>query len=155
MKSVSLKLSNLLIGKAVIETVLVGIVAVVSYVNLFPPTFHGWGEVLPQSRSLAGWAVNNSSPWERVEVQLFVDNKFSATQMAALSRPDVQSAGWSRDEWHGYSFQLNHLGSGVHEARVYALHQTGDGARYTLQLLGDPMVFEVDQNFEWHRVSTK
>ena len=32
---------------------------------------------------------------------------------------------------------------GLHEARVYALHGSAGGARYTLQLLGDPIRFVV------------
>jgi hypothetical protein len=151
----SSKLTNILIGKAVIETLLVGVIAVGSYVNMFPPTFHGWGEAVPQTRSIAGWAVNNASPWERVQVQLFIDNTFYATQAAQLSRPDVNAAGWARDQWHGYSFNVDNLKPGPHEARVYAAHESGKGARYTLQLLGDPVQFEVDQNGAWRRVADK
>src|SRR6476620_136068 len=139
MNNSSLKLTNILIGKAVIETLLVGAISVGSYLNMFPPTFHGWGEAVPESKSIAGWAVSNAAPWSRVEVQLFIDDEFVATQRAALSRPDVKAAGWSKDEWHGYSFQLGNLKSGPHEARAYAVHGSGKGARYTLQLLGDPI----------------
>ena len=152
MNSPSLKLTNILIGKAVIETLLVGMIAVGSYVNRFPPTFHGWGEVVPESKSIAGWAVNNASPWARVEVQLFIDDKFFGTQMAELSRPDVKAAGWTRDDWHGYSFQVANLKSGSHSARAYAVHESGNGARYTLQLLGDPISLKVDQNGDWQKV---
>ena len=31
---------------------------------------------------ISGWAVNNASPWERVEVQLFIDGKFVASAIA-------------------------------------------------------------------------
>jgi hypothetical protein len=71
--------------------------------------------------------------------------------VASLSRPDVLAAGWSRDEWHGYSFPMAGLTPGVHEARVYALHSSGKGARYTLQLLGDPIQFEVRTDGSWSR----
>ena len=155
MNNSSLKLTNILIGKAVIETLLVGVIAVGSYINIFPPTFHGWGEAVPESKSIAGWAVSNAAPWARVEVQLFIDDKFFGTQRAELSRPDVKTAGWSKDEWHGYSFQLDNLKSGTHEARVYAVHSSGNGARYTLQLLGDPIEFEVDQNGDWQKASKR
>jgi len=155
MNNSSLKLTNILIGKAVIETLLVGVIAVGSYINMFPPTFHGWGEAVPESKSIAGWAVSNAAPWSRVEVQLFIDDKFFETQTAELSRPDVKTAGWSKDEWHGYSFQLDNLKSGTHEARVYAVHGSGNGARYTLQLLGDPIEFEVDQNGDWQKASKR
>lgn len=134
------KLVNLLIAKSILETVFVGTLAVVAYVKLFPPTFHGWGEAVAESRSISGWVVDDADPWRRVEVQLFVDGKLVGTQVAQLSRPDVVAAGWAKDEWHGYNFVVSDLGVGMHEARVYALHQSGE--RYTLQMLGDPIQFD-------------
>jgi hypothetical protein len=149
MKSPSWKLVNILIGKSIIETLLVGAIAVGFFVRVFPPTFHGWGEARSESMSIAGWAVNNASPWDRVDVQLFVDDKFVAAQVANLSRPDVKKAGWALDEWHGYRFQLSGLPAGSHVAKVYAVHGSGNGVRYTLQLLGDPITFEVDGKGTW------
>jgi hypothetical protein len=143
----SAQLINLLIGKSILETLLVGTIAVVVYLNTFPPTFHGWGEAVLDSRSIAGWAVNDASAWERVEVQLFVDGKLQGSQVANLSRPDVAAAGWAKDEWHGYQFALAATTQGSHEARVYALHRSGD--RYSLQLLGDPIKFVVNGDGSW------
>ena len=134
------KLVNLLIAKSIIETIFVGTLAVVVYVQLFPPTFHGWGEAVAASQSISGWAVDDADPWRRVEVQLFVDGKFVGTTVAQLSRPDVKAAGWAKDEWHGYEFVVTGLTEGMHEAKVYALHRSGE--RYTLQLLGNPITFE-------------
>lgn len=139
MKPTRSQLVNLLIGKSILETIFVGVLAVVVYMNAFPPTFHGWGEFVDGTQSVAGWAVNNGSPWERVEVQLFIDGKFHSTQLAQLSRPDVAAAGWAKDEWHGFNFAPADLAPGIHEARVYALHRNKD--RMTLQLLGDPIRF--------------
>ena len=136
------QLVNLLIGKAILETILAGTLAVAVWTKVFPPTFHGWGEAVSAPPSVAGWAVNNAAPWERVEVQLFIDGKLRGSQPAQLARPDVLKAGWTKDEWHGYSFALDGLEPGNHEARVYALHRSGD--RITLQLLGDPIRFVVD-----------
>ena len=143
------QLVNLLIAKSVLETILVGTIALVVYMNAFPPTFHGWGEAVVESQSIAGWVVNDVDPWRRVEVQLFIDGKLVGTQVASLSRPDVLAAGWSRDEWHGYSFQLAGLNPGTHEARVYALHSSGKGTRYSLQMLGDPIKFDVKEDGSW------
>jgi hypothetical protein len=136
------KLVNVLLGKAILEVLLVSAVAVGFYIKAFPPFFHGWGEATPHT--IAGWAVNNASPWNRVQVQLFIDGKFVATTSANLSRPDVVRKGWSQDEWCGYSFTAPALAEGLHEARVYALHGSGGGVRYTLQLLGDPISFNVN-----------
>ena len=49
-------LTQLLIAKSVMETLLLGTIAVAFYLALFPPHFRGWGEVT--SREIAGWAVN-------------------------------------------------------------------------------------------------
>ena len=155
MNSPSLKLTNVLIGKAIFEILLVGVIAVGSYITVFPPTFHGWGEAVSETKSVAGWAVNNADPWGRVEVQLFIDDKFFATQLAQLSRPDVKAAGWTKDDWHGYGFQLPNLQPGRHEARVYALHESGNAERYTLQLLGDPIIVEVGPDGEWRKVGER
>ena len=143
------RLVNLLIAKSILDTVLVGVIAVAVYLDAFPPTFHGWGEAVVEARSISGWVVSASDPWRRVEVQLFVDGKLVGTQVAHLSRPDVVAAGWSRDDWHGYSFTVPALAPGNHEARVYALHHSDNGDRYTLQLLGDPIRFQVNADGSW------
>lgn len=145
------RLVNVLIAKSVFETILVGAIAVVVYVNAFPPTFHGWGEAVIDSRRISGWAVSDADPWRRVEVQLFIDGKLVGTQASQLSRPDVAAAGWARDEWHGYSFAVGELAPGNHEARVYALHGSSAGTRYTLQLLGDSIRFEVNNDGSWQK----
>jgi hypothetical protein len=138
------KLINVLIGKSILETLLVAIIAVGFYIIAFPPYFHGWGEAT--SQGISGWAVNDNAPWERVSVQLFIDGNFIATQVAHRSRPDVAAAGWARDEWHGYNFILPPLQTGYHEARVYAVHASGGETRRTLQQLGDAIRFRVDQS---------
>lgn len=147
------RLVNLLIGKSIAETVLVGAIAVLAYLNAFPPTFYGWGEAVVESKAIAGWAVNSGKRSTPVEVQLFVDGKLVSTQTAQLPRPDVVAAGWSTSELCGYSFALPSSTAGVHEARVYALHESGDAARYTLQLLGDPIRFVVNADGSWHRAN--
>ena len=141
------RLINVLIAKSILDTIFVGTIAVAVYTRAFPPTFHGWGEAVIDSQSISGWAVNNADPWGRVEVQLFVDGKFIGTTVAQSSRPDVMAAGWAKDEWHGYNFVVSGLSEGMHEARVYALHQSGD--RYTLQLLGNAIRFEVTKDGNW------
>ena len=133
------KLVHLLIAKSILETIFVGTLAVVVYVKVFPPTFKGWGEFVAATQSISGWAVDDADPWRRVEVQLFIDGKLAGTTVAQQSRPDVVKAGWAKDEWHGYNFVVSDLGEGMHEARVYALHQSGE--KYTLQMLGDPIRF--------------
>ena len=149
----STRLLHLLIGKSIVETILVGGLAVFSFMNILPPYFHGWGEVT--SSGIQGWVVNNGEPWERVEVQLFVDGGFVEDGIANQSRPDVSAAGWARDPWHGYSFRLSSLSPRYHEACVYAVHDSGAGARKSLQLVGDRIVFFVDEDGSMTKLPSK
>jgi hypothetical protein len=147
-----MKLVHALIAKSLAETILVASLAVAFYLSAFPPSFHGWGEVLPHG--IAGWAVNQADPWERLEVQLFIDGKFVASGTANQPRPDVAAAGWARDEWHGYKFDALMLrGPGRHQGRVYALHGSKRGAQQTLQMVGDPIWFDVDTKGTLHPLS--
>jgi hypothetical protein len=143
MKIPSTSLVHVLVGKSILEVVFVGALAILTFISILPH-FQGWGEVT--NTGISGWVVNDAAPWDRVEVQLFVDGDFVASSVANESRREVVTAGWSKDEWHGYTFPVTSLKAGLHEARVYALHDNGDGARKTLQLLGDPIRFSVDAN---------
>ena len=143
------KLTNVLIAKSMIETVFVAALAVAVYMNAFPPSFKGWGEAVLATQSISGWGVSDSDPWLRLEVQLFIDGKLVGTQVADDSRPDVSAAGWAKDEWHGYNFTVKGLTPGTHDARVYVLHASKNGARQTLQMLGDPIRFEVSVDGTW------
>jgi hypothetical protein len=143
MKKPPMSLVHVLIGKSIFETLLVVSLAVFFFLDAFP-RFHGWGEATPHA--IAGWVVNNRAPLHRVEVQLFVDHEFAGRTVANQSRPDVVAAGWSKDEWHGFTFPISSVQAGAHEARVYALHDSGQGARKTLQLVGDPIRFVVSQD---------
>ena len=149
MKNPSARLVHLLIGKSIVETLVVGALAVFTFITVLPPFFHGWGEVT--STGISGWAVNNASPWERVDVQLFIDGKFVAHGIANQPRPDVATAGWAKDQWHGYTFVVS---SGplegdenqLHVAQVYAMHESGNGSRRSLQLLGEPIAFKMTKD---------
>lgn len=147
-----MRLSQALIAKSIAETILVATLAIVFYLSAFPSYFHGWAET--SAIGIAGWAVDQSAPDRRVEVQLFIDGKFVATAIADQSRPDVVSAGWAKDEWHGYSFPPPFGSPGPHVARIYALHSSGGGSRQSLQILGDPIRIVVDEEGKTAQVVT-
>lgn len=151
MKLPSTNLVHVLIGKSILETLFVGSLAVIAFLTVLPPYFHGWGEIT--DHGVAGWAVNNGSPWERVEVQLFIDGKFFDTAVANQARPDVWSAGWALDKWHGYAFVINSMTAGPHEARVYALRNSGNATRKSLQQVGTPIPFIVGTDGTLKKVS--
>ena len=121
-------------------TLAVGAHAVWTEYARFPPHFRGFGEVTRKGE-VAGWAVNAARPDARVEVQLYVDGRFAAQDVALLPRPDVLAAGRSRDANCGYRFALPPLPAGEHEARVYAVHADAAGELRTLRQLGDTLRF--------------
>ncbi len=136
----SARLVNILIGKSIIETLVVGALAVCTFLSVLPPYFRGSAEAT--TTGISGWAVNQAAPAERVAVQLFVDGKFVAQRTADERRPDVSAAGWAQDEFHGFEFPISLPvtdRSLTHEARVYVLHDDGRGVRKSLQLLGNPI----------------
>lgn len=136
------RLAHFLIGKSVVETLLVGALAVGFYLTAFTPYFRGSLDAA-DSRRVAGWVVNHNDPQARVEVQLYVDGRFVAHRAADAPRPDVLAAGRAADERHGFVFDTPPLTAGQHEARVYAVHASGEGQRRTLQLLDKPLTFTV------------
>jgi hypothetical protein len=145
------KLVNLLLAKSIIETIFVGTLAVLVYTRAFPPTFHGWAEAVVEEKAIYGWVVNNARPDEYVEVEVYVDGRYSGRDLAAGPRPDIVAAGWSKNPYHGYAVWMSKLPPGKHEVRVYALHRSDDGRKYTLQLVGDPVQFENDVRDNWKR----
>ena len=136
------KLVNLLVGKSVLEALLVAALAVAFYHAAFNPSFRGSLD-LATPRSVEGWVVDAARPAARVEVQLYLDGRFAASAYADQPRPDVRDAGWAPDELHGFRFPLNVMDAGEHEARVYAVHPSGGDSRRTLQLIGRPLRFRV------------
>jgi hypothetical protein len=146
------QLVQLLIAKSAIEIVLVAGLAVGFFLITFPH-FQGWGEATP--RAIEGWVVSQQHPDQKVEVQLFIDDRFISSGVADRSRPDIVIAGKAKDEWHGFSFEIPALNQGYHVARAYAVHSTHQGTRKTLQLIGDPIPFDLDAEGKARWLRTK
>jgi hypothetical protein len=136
------RLINFLIAKSIAEALFIGALAVGFYLTAFTPFFRGTLDYADAHR-VAGWVVNQAEPQTHVEVQLYIDGSFAGNRRADLSRPDVKAAGRAEDEWHGFTFDTPPLAAGQHEARVYAVHMSGEGQRRTLQLVDKPLVFNV------------
>lgn len=136
------RLTNFLIGKSILEALFVGALAIGFYLTAFTPYFRGTLDFADAQR-IAGWVVNQASPESHVEVELYVDGRFAGHQTANQLRPDVKTAGRAESEDHGFVFETPALAAGQHEARVYAVHSSGEGQRRTLQLVGKPLVFNV------------
>jgi len=125
------------------EALLVTAVAVGFYFSITNRHLQG---VLDRAdrQTVTGWVVDEAQPAARVEVQLFIDEKFSRSAVAAQFRPDVHEAHRAEDDWHGFVFQTPALAAGEHEARVYALYSGAAGTRRTLQLIGKPFRFRIE-----------
>lgn len=136
------RLTQLLIAKSIIEALFVAMVAVGFYYTAFSPHFRGWSDVA-DARQVNGWAVNEAAPGVAVEVQVYIDGRFVADQLANRSRPDVLAAGRTTTELCGFQLDTPPLGVGEHEARVYAVQASEGGARRTLQQVGLPLRFRV------------
>ena|SRR5918911_774643 len=138
------RLTHLLVAKSIIEALFVAAIAVVFYYTAFNPYFRGWSDAA-DARQIIGWVTNEAAPKESVEVQLYIDGRFVADRLANRSRPDVLAAGRSQTEACGFQFDTPPLAAGEHEARIYAVHASAGGARRTLQLIGLPLRFQINQ----------
>ena len=138
------RLLQLLLAKSFLDIVLVSALAVGFFFKAFPPYFHGWGEATEDS--ISGWVINRYDSEQRVEVQLFIDERFVGSVTADQPRPDIVTAGKIKEGNHGYVFRLPRLSQGLHTAVVYALTSSSDGRRRSLQQVGDPIGFEIDAN---------
>src|SRR6266566_2072939 len=107
------KLVHLLLSKSMAEALLVTAVAVAFY---FATTNRHLRGVLDRadSQTVTGWVVDEAQPSTRVEVQLFIDEKFMGDTVANEFRPDVHEAGRAEDDWHGFVFRTPSLPSGDH-----------------------------------------
>jgi hypothetical protein len=139
------RLVYFLIVKSLVEALLVVTLGVHFHLTAINPYFQGAVDEA-SARRIAGWVIDESSPAARIEVQLYIDDRFVASRTADTPRPDVLAAGLIRDEHHGFSFAVPPLANGEHEARVYALHTSRGGARRVLQQLGPPRRFRVTQS---------
>ena len=134
------RLVHFIIGKSIIEALLISSVAVAFYLLTTNPNLHGWLDQADE-KTISGWVVDESNPQARVELELFVDGRFVENHSASDFRPDVRAANHAPDDWHGFVFNTPRLSEGEHEARVYAMYAAASGERRTLQLIGTPLRF--------------
>ena len=137
------KLLQFLIAKSVIEALLVTAIGASFYLVTTNPHLRGWLDQA-DARTVSGWVVDEKSAGTRVEVQLFIDDRFVENRVAADFRPDVHQAKRADDDWHGFVFRTPMLSQGEHEARIYAVHGGANASHRTLQIIGKPLRFRVD-----------
>lgn len=136
------RLTRLLIGKSITETLFVSALAVLFIHQVLHPSFRGSLDAAAPGE-VSGWAVDAAAPGERVEVQLFIDEHFAGRARADRPRPDVLAAGRAPDEFHGFSLRPPPLPAGEHEARVYAVHRSLGGRLFVLRQVDKALRFNV------------
>lgn len=134
------RLTRLLLAKLTLDLLFVAALAVYTQAVAFRPFYSGSLDYA-DSKSVRGWVVDRSEPAASVEVQLYVDGRFAASAFADEPRPDVFEKGYAEDERHGFVFRPGDMKAGEHEARVYAVHASRNGARRTLQQIGGALRF--------------
>jgi hypothetical protein len=110
----------------------------------YSPLLRGAIDVADQTH-VAGWAHDPLAPAESLDVQLFIDGQFIATQRADDLREDLVKAGATKHPRHGFRFDLQpvSLANGQHTAQVYALRTAAGTNKMLLPLSQQPVIFQV------------
>lgn len=141
------RLSKILVGKSLVETLfVVALVVAFSYTH-FNPRLRGTLDAANE-HEVSGWVVDESAPARQVEVELYIDDHFVARRRADATRPDVLAAGRAVSAYHGFTFETPPLPArdGEYEARVFAVQEGADRDRIGLQMVGKSLRFTVQSN---------
>lgn len=139
---VASRIVNGVLLKTFVEIVVVcALVGFAAYRNLHP-TVRGAVDVASADR-IAGWAFDPDSAGERLEVHLYIDDVFVATQTANLERTDLTAQRAANDPNHGFSFSSLGMSKGDHSAQVYAVRNSFRGERLLLPLASQPVRFSI------------
>lgn len=141
-----MRLVRFLIGKAILEALFVVALVVVFYVTAFHTNLRGWSEI--SEGHIVGRVIDTYAPFAPIDVQLYVDNRFiaaglAADSLASISRDSATEHLRAPDASHNFQFDMPVLNAGEHIAEVYAVLESGNGARRVLQLIGKPVHFVV------------
>lgn len=138
------RLSQILIGKSLVETLFVAALIVYFSYSHFNPRLRGTLDAA-DARAVAGWVVDEAEPDRQVEVELYIDDHFVARRRAGELRPDVLAAGRALSAEHGYVFETPPLPAreNEYEARVFAAQAGGDAKRRSLLQVGDALRFKI------------
>ncbi len=141
--STASKLLQAVIAKSFLELLLVCVVASLAAFTTFSPQLRGAIDVADEIR-IAGWVHDPQSPAAALEVQLFIDGKFIATELADEPREDLVRASVTSRANHGFDFKLDSAGliAGEHSVQVYAVRNIG-ASKTLLPIVTTPPRFSV------------
>jgi hypothetical protein len=144
--TVATKLLRAILAKSFLELLFICVVATCAAFVNYSPLLRGAIDVADQTR-VAGWAHDPLAPAESLDVQLFIDGQFIASQRADDPRADLVTAGATEHANHGFRFALQQvpLANGQHTVQVYALRTAGGTNKMLLPLSKKPLVFQVSQ----------
>ncbi len=134
------------IAKSFVEIVLVCLVATLAGFSTFSPQLRGAIDVADQTR-IAGWVHNPQSPAQSIEVQLFIDGNFIATDRADQQRDDLVRTGATTQPNHGFNISIESLNlpNGEHQAQVYAVREASGANKILLPITAAPHTFRVSR----------
>lgn len=140
------RLLRWLIAKSFLDVIFICIVASWAAFSNFSPWLRGAIDAADQTR-VAGWAYDPRAPDEALEVQLFIDGRFTAARRADELRDDLVSAGATAGPHHGFTFAIEPLGlaPGRHAAQVYAVRRSAGRSKVLLPLAKYPIIFRVNR----------
>jgi len=138
------RLLRSVLTKSVLEIIFVCVVASFAGFSNFNPLLRGAIDTADQTR-VTGWAYDPHAADDALEVQLFIDGRFAASQRAGQPRPDVVQAKVAASPNHGFTFAFEpHLVPGKHTAQVYVLRRTAGMHKMLLSLSKRPVTFYVN-----------
>jgi hypothetical protein len=143
-QSKATRLLKAVLAKSFLEILIVCVVIALAAYSNFNPILRGAIDAADASR-VAGWVYDPLSREEAVEVQLFIDGVFVATQTANQRREDLVRAEAAPDASHGFSFNLRNLklAPGSHTTQVFAVRDANGPNKMLTSLSKAPRVIKV------------
>ncbi len=140
--TVATKLLRAVIAKSFLEILFICVIATLAAFKNYSPLLRGAIDVADRTQ-VSGWAHDPQAPGESLEVQLFIDDQFIATQRAEQRRDDLVRAGATKLPNHGFRFDLTSVGlaEGRHTVQVYAVRAAAGTNKMLLPLAKQPIPF--------------
>lgn len=144
--SAATKLLRAILAKSFAEVILVCVVVSLAAFTTFSPQLRGAIDVADQNQ-IAGWVNDPRLPELSLEVQLFVDGQFVASQMANFPREDLVAAKVTETAQHGFRFELQplNLPVGNRSAQVFAVRAAAGKSKILLPVTAEPRTFQISR----------
>lgn len=131
------RLAGVLLVKAACDLTFVAALVIAFLLTVFDMSLDGRFEV---TNGYVTGQIRAARGGEPLELQLFVNGKFIAHQVADCGAAKAD-AGHAANEPCRFRFPLPELERGEHEARIYAMNGETGGVRRAMQLVGAPQRF--------------